>query len=260
MKRVLLIARREWLEQRRQPAMLGIVATTFALIAGLALATLGLLEFALSDPTLTAQVGALLPVGDEQPDELLRGMVGSVVGLANWLLFTQFLGISAVLAGHSILHDRQTGALPFLLLAPVRRAELLAGKVVGSIGPAMALYLLISGAAYVAMALLPATAGFAQRLPPSPAWLVSFCLGGPAWALFLGTVCAIISSVARDVRTAQQAVWFAVLFASFGCGFLLAVLLSEGVVVQVAVAITGLLCAAGALAAGSQIISRDLGR
>jgi len=237
--------------------MLGVVTLTFVLISGLCVGALVLLDVAARDPERVTMMASVL---GSEPATFASTVSAGVVSIANWLLLTQFMGISAVLAGHSLLHDRQSHTLPFLLLAPVRRVDLLAGKVLGSIAPSMAAYLLISGVAFVAMAMLPITQPAAASLPPSPAWCVSFLVGGPLWALFLGTCCAVISSTARDVRTAQQVVWFAVLFASFGCGYLLSVLLSEGVGVQLAVAAVGAACLGTALAAGSQVISRDLGR
>ena len=81
--------------------------------------------------------------------------------------------IAAVLAGHSVLHDRQSGTLTFLLLAPVRRTELLLGKVLGAIGPSFAMYLVISGGATVLASTFAITEPYAVRLPPSPPFLVA---------------------------------------------------------------------------------------
>ncbi|MCO4743900.1 MAG: ABC transporter permease subunit [Proteobacteria bacterium] len=260
MSRILLIARREWLEQRRQPAMLGVIAFLDAVIAGLALSAMVVLMLLDRDPVAAQQFQDALPGFGAEPGQLIGELVSTVIPLTNWLIFTQFLGMSAVLAGHSVLHDRQENTLPFLLLAPLRRFELLAGKVVGSIGMPFVFYVIFSGGACALIAAMPVAAPHAATLPPSPAWMVAFFLGGPAWAGAIGAVCAIVSTMSRDVRTAQQAVWLVVLFAQFSCGLMLTALLPSGVLVQIGVALAGLGTAALTLWLGSQVISRDLSR
>ena len=260
MKNVMLIARREWLELGRQPSMIAIMASLFTIIAGLVVSALLLLNHIAAEPRLTADFTYWLPAVGIEGEAAVAALAAGVVGISNWLVFTQFLGVAAVLAGHSVLHDRQCQTLPFLLLAPVRRFELMAGKVIGALGPPFALYLLISGGASVFVATLPITAPLSDRLPPSPSWMIAFLIGGPLWALFVGTLCAMVSSVARDVRTAQQGVGFVVFFTTFGCGYLLAALVEYGAVVQLAVAGLGGLCGAAALFASSQLVSRDLAR
>ena len=257
--RILHIARREWLEQRRQPATLGVVATLFVIVAALALTAVALLDHIGGSAERLVTLEVVL--GESVDGAVaLEAMAQTAVAVYNFLLFTQFLGIAAVFAGHAVLHDRQCGTLTFLLLAPVRRAELLLGKVLGAIGPSFLLYLLISGGASVLAASFPVTHAHAAYLPTSPAWWVAFLAGGPLWAVFIGTVCTVVSSVARDVRAAQQAVWFVVFFATFVCGFLLTYSLPHGVLTQCAVALLAGVGSAIALATGSSIISRDLSR
>lgn len=260
MNRIAHIARREWLEQRRQPAMLAIIAVLDLVVAAIAVSAVALMQFISGDVEKMATLHASLSGLAESPEAIVSYVVGIVVPITNWLIFTQFLGIAAVLAGHSVLHDRQVNTLPFLLLAPLRRFELLAGKVLGAIGAPLVLYVLISGGACTLLALMPVTAPYAETLPPGPAWLVAFLLGGPAWALAIGSACAIISSLSHDVRTAQQGVWLVVLVAQFACGLMLTALLPEGPFVQLGVAGFGLGVAAFVLWLGSQVISRDLSR
>ena len=259
MRQVLHIARREWLEQRRQPVMLSVIGATFGLLGSLCVVNLWLLQRLADEPDLHQHIAALLPALGPA-ETIVSSLAGTVIGIANWLLFGQLLGIAAVLSGHSVLHDRQTGALPFLLLAPVTRMQLLLGKVVGALGPSLLIY----GAVTLSTALLlttqPVAAPYADRLPTSAAWWVAFLLGGPSWAVFVASLCALISHASRDVRTAQQGVWFVVLFASFVCGIGLTVLLPEGVWVQLGVALVGAMAALGTLTLGAQLISRELSR
>ena len=260
MSRILVIARREWLEQLRQPFMVGVIGSLFAIIAILSVLVLVLLDTLAGDIDGTVNLMRWLPGGEADPEGTLASLTAGTVGVANFLVFSQLLGMVAVLAGHSVLHDHQSHTLPFLLLAPVRRAELLLGKVLGAMGTPPVLYLVVCGLLVVMATSLSVTDPVADRLPPSPAWLVAFFLGGPIWAACVASVCAIVSTLASDVRTAQQVVWFVMFFATLLCGYMLATALPEGVLVQLGVAGVGAAATAGTIALGSQVISRDLTR
>ena len=257
--RIIHIAKREWTEQLRQPAMLAVIFTLFSLVASIVLIGLFLVQYVADDPELVEGVRVMLGDGVEG-NAALEGMAGLLVMAYNFLILSQFLGIAAVLAGHSVLHDRQCGTLTFLLLAPVRRIELLIGKVIGSIGPAFCMYLAVSGATSLIAMRFSITAPYGDYLPGNPAWWIAFLVGGPLWAVFISTICTIVSSVSHDVRTAQQGVWFVVFFGTLTCGFLLTNTLPSGVPIQLAVAALGAFGAASAMGTGSLIIQRDLGR
>jgi len=259
MTRILHIARREWLELSRQRAMLGVISSLFVVISMLVLATLVLLNIAVSNPEASERLAIWLAASGMELD-LEQSLVGTVLSVTNFLFFTQYLGIAAVLAGHTVLHDRQCHTLPFLLLAPVRRFELLAGKVLGAIGIPTALYFLVNGVAAALMSGLAITEPVSFMLPPSPGWLVAFFVGGPAWAMCVSTLCAIVSALVRDVRAAQQVVWFIMFFATFGCGLMLVGSMESGLVAEGIVAGMGVLASVSALWVGAQVISRDLGR
>jgi ABC-type transport system involved in multi-copper enzyme maturation permease subunit len=257
MSRILHLARREWLELARQPVMLAVVGGLIVAIAAFVLAAVGLLQLVSADPAGVESFEAWFPalgLGGVRLGEV----VGLVVTLGNFLIFTQYLGIASVLAGHTVLHDRQTHALPYLLLAPITRLELLLGKVLGAIGLPTLLFWVVDAVTMGLVAAMPVSAGASAVLPPQPAWLVAWLVGAPAWALGVGVVCAIVSAVARDVRTAQQLVWFVLFFATFTAGYLLAGRLADGVLVQVVVAAMGGALALGGLAVGARVISRDL--
>ena len=119
---------------------------------------------------------------------------------------------------------------------------------------------LVDGLATLFILTRPIHLHAAALLPPSPAWFVAFLVGAPAWAAFVATICAIVSSVVADVRTAQQIVWLVMFFATFLCGFALSALLPQGVAVECAVAGFGLAATALAIWGGSQLMRRDLSR
>jgi len=254
--RVWHVARREWLEQLRQPALIGVMATLHGIIAVLVLIALLSIQ-TLTDPKL----GAVLNAYFEDPTRLsqwLDGMAGSTLSLFVFLSFSQFLGLSSVLAGHSILHDRQVGTLTFLLLAPVRRSELLLGKVIGAVGLAMVLHLGIDGVAALVTTQFAVTAAHAEWLPVNPTWWWAFLVTGPLWAGFVAAVCVLVSSQARDVRLAQQGVWFVVFFATLFSGLLVTWALAEGLAAQIGASLLGLFGLAVTLGLGSLLFERDV--
>jgi ABC-type Na+ efflux pump permease subunit len=257
--RVVLIARREWLELMRQRAMVTVIAILFILIGSILVVSLGLLELIGSSQAYLDALQETMP-GEMSGELWLAEVAAGVIQTVNFLIFTQFLGITGVLAGHTVLHDRQCETLPFLLLSPLRRFDLLAGKVLGAVGIPMVLYLAVNAVSFGIASMFSVTAEHAAMMPPSPGWMVAFLIGGPAWALAISAVCAIISSVASDVRTAQQGVWFLLFFATLGSGMLLVGTMQQGVVVELLVAGAGLFSFVVAVGVGAQVISRDLSR
>lgn len=259
MSRLRVIVRREVLELIRQPAMIATISALFVIVGALVALLVGLLQLLHADDDASAHLAqwtAALGLGDAGPE----GIALLAVTTGSFLLFTQYLGISGVLAGHTTLHDRQCGTLPFLLLAPVSRTELLLGKVVGALVPPTALYL---GAQLTVMgfaALLPVSRLAAGLLPPSGGWWVATFVGAPLWAGAVAILCAIVSAVARDVRTAQQGVWLLMFFATLGAGYLLAARMADGALTQFLVALLGASIGGAALFVGARVLSRDLGR
>ena len=69
-----------------------------------------------------------------------------------------------------------------------------------------------------------------------------------------------MSSLAHDVRTAQQGVWFVVFFATLICGFLLTWALPYGVLAQLGVAGLAAFGAGATQLIGATLMSRDVSR
>lgn len=258
MNRVWLIARREWMEVRRQPSVLGSMAALFAIVGGLILFIAVLFQIISGSPEKLALFEHNLAIAGIKGGIGTDTLASTLVAAFNWLATTQVLGFAAMLAGHAMLHDRQVGTLAFLLLAPVRRGELLAGKVLGAAVPPTLIHLVINGTVGLALSAMPITAALTDRLPPAGGWVAGFLLAGPAWTLFVCSICAVLSSFARDVRAAQQGVWVVVFAATFACAVLINGLLTEGAVVQIMVAALGLGGAIVTLFAGALLIRRDL--
>lgn len=252
---ILHIARREWLEQRRHPGILAIAALLLGTIASLALGVLVLLQV-LSGPEHLPNLAALTGM---PADEALDVLVTGTLYAFDFLIYSQYLGFVGVIAGHALLHDRQLGTLPFLLLAPVRRRALLAGKVLGAIGPLTALTLGFAALGGLFAGSLPVTAGHEALAGRTGSWWVALLVAGPSWGAFVATATVVTSSMARDVRLAQQAVWLVVFVVQLVVAFLITGSL-ESLSAQVAAAGLGIVATAGAQVVGTELLSRDLGR
>lgn len=259
MTRIGLIAQREIRELLRQPAMLAAITSLFLVIGGLVLSVGLLFQLVTLDEEARAFVESFLPaLGFTSAS--LEDVNALAMMIGGFLLLSQYLGISGVLAGHTVLHDRQCHTLPFLLLAPLSRVELLLGKVLGALALPTLLYLVSALVVMGILDWLPIAATSPEVLPSSLGWWISTLMGAPIWALAVSLICAIISAVARDVRTAQQGVWLIMFFATLAAGYLLVQQLPSGWPVQIGASGIGAALAATALFVGSRVISRDLGR
>jgi ABC-type Na+ efflux pump permease subunit len=258
MKQIWHLARREWREQLRQPPLVVAVVSLQALVSGLSVLAALCLDLLLRPAWLPAVQASLGPSVDASV--VLQAAATTTLTAWDFLLFSQMLGLCAVQAGQALLHDRQCGTLSFLLLAPLSRGELLAGKALGAIGLPLAVYAVVGGLSAALLGALEVYADAGPLLPPDPAWLCAFLLGGPLWTAAVAVVCTLGSALARDVRAAQQGVWFLVFFATLGLGALLSGGLGMGLAFQAAVALLGGLSTLASLSAGASVLSRDLAR
>lgn len=258
MRRIWLVARREWLEHRRQPMMLLAMGAVQAMIC--LTVFLGIAIMALNDanPQQKELLKANLAFVGYPVKDPVRWAIDLILTAFNFLIFTQQLGMTAVLSGHSLLHERQCGTLPFLMVAPIRKGELLLGKVLASAGTPFLLTLLIAGPTALACSAFSVTDFLAWRLPPASGWSVAFLLGGPLWSMALAGLGAAVSTRSKDVRTAQQGVWLVVFFASLLVSGALGGGLQEDVVFQLAWALMGLGASGITIAGGTLLLRRDI--
>lgn len=253
--RVRRIMAREVLEQRRQPVMLWTIGTLFLLVDALGLAATVLLDGLLEDPDMAT---TLATFAGEGLLEQIPGLQDGVLVTTVFLGVSQYLGVCAVLAGHGMLHERQCGTLTFLLLAPVRRLELLVGKVAGALALPTLLYLVTAGLTSVLISGSDAAARAPWFAFPHPSWILGIGLAGPSWTLACASACTLISAHTSDVRTAQQGVWLLVFFATVALGPLLTATLPSGMGLQLVSVAAGALASATLLYTGALLTRRDL--
>ncbi|MBE2248017.1 MAG: ABC transporter permease subunit [Myxococcus sp.] len=254
MKRLLRIARTELLEHRRQPWMIFILAANYALWGAVFGAMFLLLDhFAGRPEDLVVLKQRLSEVG-VQYDTALQ-LATSTFGS---LTFTNLPLFVAIMSGTSVLHDRECGTMPFLMLAPVTRLQLLAGKLLGAMIIPLVFHVVFVGVTSLGLGRLASLAPYADKFGASPAWWVAFLLGAPASAAFVGALGAVVSALSRDVRTSMQYTSFLIGILSLGFGAVLVDGLTRGLALQVAFASLCLVAAALTLAVGARLISRDV--
>lgn len=254
MKRLLRIAQTEVLEQRRQPWMIFILAANYALWSAIFGAMFLVIDrFAARPEDLAFLTQRLNEIGVQYDTalQLATSTFGSF-SLTNLPLFV------ALMSGTSVLHDRECGTMPFLMLAPVTRLQLLVGKLAGAMVIPLVCHVVFVGVSSLALGQLAALAPYANKFGASPAWWVAFLLGAPASAAFVGALGTVISSLSRDVRTSMQYTSFFIGLLSLGFGAVLVDGLTKGLALQVAFAFACLVAAAITLAIGARLISRDV--
>lgn len=250
----LQIARTEVLEHRRQRAMLYVLAANYVVWLVVFGVFFTLLD-GMSDGSEAAEAMAVqFEAAGIEPTTVIRMAVSGFGSLT----FTNLPLFVAITCGYSVLHDRTTGTLPFLMLAPVTRFELLFGKLAGAMVVPMTFHLLFVGVGSLAFGRLALLEPYADSFGGSAAWWIAFLLGAPASGAFVGALGTVISSLSSDVRTSMQYTSFFIGLLSLGIGYALVDAIAEGATLQLAYAATCLVLAALTLRIGANVISRDV--
>jgi len=254
MKAILHIARTEMLEHRRQPWMLFILALNYTIWIAVFGAVFAVLSRASADPAAMDILRRDLDSVGVALDAALT-LASSTYGS---VLFTNLPLFVAIMSGYSVLHDRACGTMPFLMLAPITRRQLLAGKLVGAMALPLLLHVVFVGVGCLVVGRLDILAPFADKMGGSPAWWIAYLLGGPASACFVGALGTVISALSRDVRTSMQYTSFFIGLLSLGFGFALVDGIGWGYGPQLLFAAGCGAAAVVTLLFGARLISRDV--
>ena len=254
MTRILRIARTEILEHRRQPWMLFILAANYILWIGLFGVLFLIINTLLGRPDATALFKQQLATFGVELNAFLK-VATSTFGS---LCFTNLPLYVAIMSGTSVLHDRESGTMPFLMLAPLTRRQLLAGKLLGALAIPLLFHLLFVGLSALMFVRLDVLAPYAYKLGGSLAWWVAFLLGAPASAAFVGALGTVISALSRDMRTAMQYTSFFIGLLSLGIGFILVDGIAKGTALQVGYAVGCLIATGLILLFGARLIHKDV--
>ena len=254
MKRILRIARTEVLEHLRQPSMIVILAVNYILwifLFGIVFLILGSVT---SSPSLMEVFEAQLKGFGVDLNAFIKVATSSFGSL----MFTNLPLYVAIMSGTSVLHDRECGTMPFLMLAPLTRRKLLVGKLIGALVIPTLFHLVFVGTSSLLFGSIDGLAPFAYKFGGSPAWWIAFLVGAPASAAFVGALGTVISALSRDIRTSMQFTSFFIGLLSLGIGYVLVDGVAKGVSMQLTYAIVCLAASGLTLLFGAWLISKDV--
>lgn len=114
--------------------------------------------------------------------------------------------VPSTIAAYSIIGEKNSHTLEPLLATPVRRWQLLAGKMLAALLPAV-LVTWVSGGLFIAELAILTDANVVSHVVTG-GWLILFIAGTPLLGLIAVAVMTAISSRVNDTRTAQQlSIW-----------------------------------------------------
>ena len=114
--------------------------------------------------------------------------------------------VPSTIAAYSIIGEKNSHTLEPLLATPVRRWQLLAGKMLAALLPAV-LVTWVSGGLFIAELAIVTDANVVSHVVTG-GWLILFIAGTPLLGLIAVAVMTAISSRVNDTRTAQQlSIW-----------------------------------------------------
>jgi ABC-2 type transport system permease protein len=145
-----------------------------------------------------------LPGTDALCAELDAAACGEVYFLNLYAFMFMILpvAIPVTIAAYSIVGEKTTRSLEPLLATPITTLELLSGKALAAIIPAIAATWFSFGLFAAIMYFLVSPAAFAYLL--DPLWLLAIMLVGPLLTLLAVTIAMMISSRVSDPRVAEQ--------------------------------------------------------
>jgi ABC-2 type transport system permease protein len=197
---VFTVVRRELLEIARNRTLLAAIVLPPILLVAIPILVTALGARNSLPPDVVANLVAARP----EWAGLSPRQVADAFGLQQTLLFFLLMPatIPLAIASYSIVGEKQTRSLEAVIAAPISTAELLAGKAIAAVAPAVV-------TVWLAYAALIVVAGVAlgtelARIVIDPTWLATVFVLGPAIGLLSVVIGMAISSRVNDPRAAQQ--------------------------------------------------------
>jgi ABC-2 type transport system permease protein len=203
MKKIRTIVKKEWAEVFRNKLVLFTVAFLPLILTAVPLVILGSMG---TDPDLSSATGAL-PAQFEAmcPGELNGGECFQVFMVNQFMIMFMILplAIPATISSYSIVGEKTTRSLEPLLATPITTTELLVGKSLSALLPAVlatygAFLLFALGSAIMVRNPILLTALLDLR------WLLAISILGPLMALMAVSVSVMVSARVNDPRVAEQ--------------------------------------------------------
>lgn len=146
--------------------------------------------------------------------EYTQGLLGTT--FSNIFLLLSMI-VPSTIAAYSIIGEKTSHTLEPLLATPVRLWQLLAGKMLAALLPAV-LVTWVSGGLFIAELAIVTDANVVSHVVTG-GWLILFLAGTPLLGLIAVAVMTAISSRVNDTRTAQQlSIWAVVPIAGIVLG------------------------------------------
>ena len=203
MRKIKTIIRKEWAEVFRNRMVLFSVIFLPLIMTAIPLGIL----FAMRGDTSMQDFSSQIPQQFEAfcPPNLSGGECFQVFMVSQFMVLFMLLplAIPATISAYSIVGEKTTRSLEPLLATPITTIELLAGKSLAALIPAVLVTFLAFGVyALGAWILIPNRALFLAMMDAR--WLLAIFVVGPLMALMAVNLSVIISSRVNDPRVAEQ--------------------------------------------------------
>jgi ABC-2 type transport system permease protein len=202
-QRIWAIVEKEWLDMRKNKMIVIMMALIPLLLVGMILGTTYFMQLAPEDE-LNLNTGSQ---SFSLPPELaaLGEKEGFIVLMNDQYMFYLLLipmALPVYVAAYSIIGEKETRSLEPLLATPITTAELLVGKIIAAVSPAVILAWLSFAAVACGMYFIASRIVFTQLV--RPVWTLGMLLLSPLFALLSTSSGVIASSRINDPRAAQQ--------------------------------------------------------
>ena len=199
MKKALVVLQKEWLELRLQRGLLLATLVLPPIITAFAVAGF----FAVGKLTATT-IGSAAPLPPDFASLSQFELGQAIVGRQFSTLFLLLpIFIPSVLASYAIVGEKRERTLEPVLATPIRTWELLLGKMLAALIPALAITIL-SATLFVIGIVAFAVSDRVREIIVTPGWILAVLVDTPLLALIGVALIVVLSSRVNDPRTAQQ--------------------------------------------------------
>jgi ABC-2 type transport system permease protein len=202
-QRTRAIISKEWMDMGKNKMVLVMMALLPVLLVGMILGTAYFMERAPETDYEPGSGSSALTLPPEMAH--LDPKTGTIVLMNDQYMFYLLMipmTLPVYIAAYSIIGEKETRSLEPLLATPITTTELLVGKTIAAVVPAVLLAWLSFALTAVGMYILASPVIFAYLV--RPVWTLSMAIHAPLFALLSTTSGVIASSRLNDPRAAQQ--------------------------------------------------------
>lgn len=202
MEKIRTIISKEWSEVFKNRLVFFSVA--FLPLLFVALPVLTMLATGGMDGGEAADLGEAFPGAETLCEGRTAAECGEIylLNLYSFMFMILPVAIPVTIAAYSIVGEKTTRSLEPLLATPITTVELLVGKALAAIIPAVAATWISFGLFVIIMYFLVSPGAFTFLL--DPLWILAIFVVGPLLTLLAVTIAIMISSRVSDPRVAEQ--------------------------------------------------------